>query len=137
MSTPATIEAGTPAAASPVGQPLSDEVVSLTAMATLRRHAASPLTGTPPFWERLVRTVLEAYLAMGVHGTPSAAQVAEVAAAAKPAFSGSPIVLSENLWRSIIDTVLVEYLTPSGNGGAIPRYLGNPRGSQTIPWRTA
>ncbi len=115
---------------------LPEAVVVRTALATLRRHAASPLTGTPPFWERLVRTVLESYIELRISGVPTLDQVTAVAERARPAFAASPVTNSDILWRSIVDTVLVEYLAPSGNGEPTPRFVGNQPKAKKAPWRT-
>lgn len=102
------------------------QAVSRTALATLRRHAAAPLTGTPPFWERLVREVLaaEAALRAEAGGEPDADAVAPRAA---PAMSGSPVTNSPVLWRAIVATVLSEHRAPSGMGEPIPTRWHRPR----------
>lgn len=100
--------------------------VERIARATLRRHAASPLTGTPPFWERVAETVLTAHLADGLQAPPSPERVDEIARLTAPAFSASPVTNSETLWRGIVATVLTEFAEPSGMGQAIP-YRGRLR----------
>jgi len=95
------------------------ERIETTARATCRIHGGSPLTGTAPFWERLVSEVLAAARRLEVAGGPSPT-VGEVARGAAPAMAGSPVTSSERLWAGIVATVLSEHAAPSGLGNPTP-----------------
>jgi len=111
------------------GHVLSEpEAVARTALATLRRHAAAPLTGTLPFWERLVQEVLATRVALS-DGAGVAPDVETVADRAAGAFAGSPVTNSPILWRDIVGTVLAEHDSPSGLGDRIPAFLPHARGT--------
>lgn len=83
-----------------------EEAVAAVVRVVIRCHAASPLTGTAPFWQRVVREVLAAAARTGDPHDAGA-----VAAEAAPALSGSPVTNSGRLWRGIVRTVLHEAAT--------------------------
>lgn len=112
-----------------MGEPIPVPAVRLdgarvftVALATLRRHSASPLAGTVTFWERVAGTVLRAHLADAPPGAPTMERVRQVAHATAHEFAGSPITSSETLWHGIVATVLTEYAAPSGMGNPVPSH---------------